>query len=83
MNDARDDHWLVRPRTIRLLWIGGCVVLAMTLLAELWVPIDGAFAGDGWFGFGAVFGFGVCVVMVFGAKALGVLLKRPQDHYDD
>ena len=31
--------------------------------------------------FGAVFGFLSCVLMVLFAKALGVLLKRPNDYY--
>ena len=28
-----DDHWLVRPKTIRLLWIVFIAVLALTVLA--------------------------------------------------
>jgi len=36
---------------------------------------------DGWFGFGAAFGFLACVLMVLVAKGLGLVLKRDQDYY--
>ncbi|KAA1189503.1 hypothetical protein F0M18_14180 [Pseudohalioglobus sediminis] len=74
-------HWLVRPATIRKLWIGFIAVLALVVLAEFVVPIKGYFSVDDWFGFGAVYGFASCLLMVLVAKALGVLLKRPDDYY--
>jgi hypothetical protein len=77
------DHWLVRPSTIRRLWIGGGLALAATVLAQLVIPVKGYFGIDGWFGFAAVFGFLSCVAMVLFAKLLGVLLKRPEDYYGD
>ena len=78
-----DDHWLVRASTIRGLWVGFCIVLTLTVLAQLAIHIKGYFEVDGWFGFGAAFGFFSCVAMVLVAKGLGVLLKRPEDYYDD
>lgn len=80
----RDDagHWLVRPRTIRRLWAGFAVVLGLTLLAQGVVPIKSYFGVDGWPGFAAIFGLLACVLMVLVAKALGALLKRPDDYYD-
>ena len=83
MNEPRDDSWLSRPETVRWLWIVFGVVLALTLLAQLVFDSPGYFGVDGWFGFPAIFGFGCCVLMVFAAKALGVLIKRPDDYYDD
>jgi hypothetical protein len=77
-----DDHWLVRPRTVRGLQIGGAVVLALTVIAELWIPIDGSHGIDEFLGFPAVFGFACCVAMVLVAKVLGFVLKRDEDHYD-
>jgi hypothetical protein len=76
-------HWLVRPSTIRGLWWGFAVVLALTVLAQTVVYVKGYFGVDGWFGFGALYGFGSCLAMVLVAKGLGVLLKRPQDYYGD
>lgn len=82
MNDEKELHWLVRPSTIRKLWIGFSVVLALTVLAQTVIYVKGYFGFDGWFGFGAVYGFVCCLVMVLVAKLLGVLLKRPENYYD-
>ncbi|MFA7554288.1 MAG: hypothetical protein WCY88_08560 [Spongiibacteraceae bacterium] len=79
----QDDHWLVRPRTIRWFWIGGSLVLALTVMLQLVIKIKGYFVVDGWFGFGAVFGLLCCVVMVLVAKGLGWLIKRDQHYYQD
>lgn len=78
-----DNHWLTRPGTIRRLWIGFAFVLALTVLAQVVIGIKGYFGIDGIFGFAAMFGFGCCLLMVLGARALGTLLKRPENYYDD
>jgi hypothetical protein len=78
-----DDSWLARPATIRKLWIGFAVVLALTVAAEFVIDIKGYFGLDDWPAFGAVYGFGACVAMVLVAKALGVFLKRRDDYYHD
>jgi hypothetical protein len=78
-----NDHWLTRPASIRKLWIGFSTILALTVLAQLAIGIKGYFEIDGIFGFGAAFGFFCCVAMVLVAKVLGILLKRPEDYYDD
>lgn len=84
MSDSNsDNHWLVRPKTIRLLWIGFSVVLALTVLAQLFISIKGYFGVDGWLGFGAVYGFLACVLMVLFAKLLGMFLKRGEDYYQN
>ena len=77
------NHWLVRPATIKLLWRGFAVVLALTVLVQLAFGVKGYFGIDGWFGFGAAFGFLSCVAMVLVAKGLGYLLKRGEDYYRD
>ena len=81
MTDARQGHFLTRPATIRRLWWIFSAVLAATVLGQLVIYVKGYFTVDGWFGFGAVFGFLSCLLMVLFAKALGVLLKRPRDYY--
>jgi hypothetical protein len=78
-----DDHWLTRPDTIRKLWILFIAVLAATVVADFFVTRHPHFGLDGSFGFGAWFGFLSCVVLIVGAKALGVVLKRPDTFYDD
>lgn len=82
-NPSPDDHWLVRPSTIRGLWAGASVVLAALVALDLVVEHDPHFGLDGTFGFGAWYGFAACVVLILVAKALGVVLKRPDTYYDD
>ncbi|MGE0224754.1 MAG: hypothetical protein AB7F35_08635 [Acetobacteraceae bacterium] len=77
-----DDHWLVRPGTIRRLWILFAVILALTVLADLFVDHHAVFGIEGTFGFGAWYGFLSCVALVLFAKALGAILKRPDSYYD-
>ena len=87
MNDRPDrqaspDHWLARPATIRKLWIGFAIVLALLAAADFPVHKHDYVGPDGWFGFYWVFGFIACVAMVVFAKILGVLIKRPDRYYD-
>ena len=76
-----DDAWLARPSTIRLLWWVFAVVLVVSVAVQLIFPVKGKFGADGWFGFGAVFGFLSCLVMVLFAKVLGRVLKRDENYY--
>lgn len=75
-------HWLVRPATIRGLWVAFIAVLAATVVAGFVVDMHPHFEIERWPAFFAVFGFLGCVAMVLGAKLLGFLLKRPDDYYD-
>ena len=77
------DHWLVRPETIRKLWIVFIAVLAATVLGDFFVEHHPHFGIDGTFGFGAWYGFITCVAMVLFAKGLGLILKRPDTYYDN
>lgn len=82
MNDSpKDDAWLARPDSIRLLWRTFWAVLALTVAAQFFIKVKGYFGVDGWFGFGAAYGFLACVAMVLMAKALGLLLKRDENYY--
>ena len=78
-----NDHWLVRPDTIRMIWTGSIVMLAFTVLADFVVAHHPHFGIDGTFGFGAWFGFASCLVLVVGSKVLGAILKRRDSYYDD
>ena len=82
MTDPNNDHWLTRPATIRLLWVGFIIVLIVLVTLDLIVAHHPHFGIDGTFGFGAWFGFLSCVALVGFAKALGALLKRPDTYYD-
>lgn len=77
-----EPHWLVRPRTIRLLWIAFVATLAATVAAQFAVDMHPHFGIDGLFGFNAWYGFGACALMVAVARTLGLFLKRPDTYYD-
>lgn len=75
------DSWLVRPASIRLLWRIFWAVLALTVVVQAGIKVKGYFMVDGWFGFGAIFGFLSCLLMVLFAKGLGYFLKRDENYY--
>lgn len=76
-----DDHWLVRPATVRMLWIAFIVVLALTVLAGALVGHETHFTIEGVFGFSAWYGYLSCVGLILIAKAIGFFLKRPDGYY--
>lgn len=75
-------HWLYRPENRRPIWIAFAIVLLATVAAGFLVEMHPHFAFESWPAFFAIYGFLACVVLVFGAKLLGVLLKRPDTYYD-
>lgn len=75
-------HWLVKPETIRTIWIVFGVILAAIVAGDFVVHHHEHFGIDATFGFYAWYGFVTCVAMVVGAKVLGIFLKRPDDYYE-
>jgi hypothetical protein len=75
-------HWLDEPRNVRLLWRLFLVVLAVTVLVEPFVHLHPHFAVEQLFAFHAWFGLLACAAMILVAKALGVVLKRPDSYYE-
>ena len=78
-----EKHWLLRKTTIRKLWFAGAAILALTVAAEFRIHMHGEFGLDELFGFNAWYGLGTCGLMIAGAKILGLVLKRPDNYYDD
>lgn len=76
-----DEHWLTRATTIKRLWVVFGAVLAATVLVEVWIPGDPHFDIERLLGFHALYGFLSCAAMILAAKALGLLLKRPDTYY--
>ena len=77
-----EKHWLVRPKTIRLLWIAMYAVLAATVLLQAIFHVHGKFGIDETCWFNAWYGLGTCALMVVGAKFLGAAIKRKDTYYD-
>ena len=83
MNTQDDRHWLDDSAHVKLLWRGFLVVLALTVMAELVVHLHPHFEIESVFAFAAWFGFIACAAMIAVAKALALLLKRPDTYYGD
>lgn len=81
MNDEK--HWLTRPETIKKLWIGGWIVLGLTVLAQAVIKVYGHFEFEAFPAFNAIYGFLACAAMVIFAKVLGGVVKRKDTYYDD
>ena len=82
MSEPLDKHWLVRPRTIKLLWLIGAAILMVVTVGDVAVHGHAGFGIDGSFAFYSWFGLVACVAMVLFAKVLGALLKRRDGYYD-
>ncbi|MEO8409611.1 MAG: hypothetical protein ABI478_03505 [Propionivibrio sp.] len=78
---AHSTHWLDQPQNIKFLWRGFLMILALTVIAEIFVHLHPTFAVEGWFAFHAWFGLISCALMIAGAKALGRWVKRPDTFY--
>jgi len=78
-----DKHWLDDPVNVKRLWRGFLAVLALLVVAEIGIALHPHFSIDALYGFHAWFGFLACAALILIAKALGVLLKRPDDYYDE
>jgi len=69
--------------SIRTLWIIFIAVLALTVVAQPFVEWHPHFAVESLFGFNALYGFLACAALILVAKAIGLLVKRPEDYYDE
>lgn len=82
--ETPEDPWLVRPGTIKGIWVVSITVLVILLLLEFVIPKKGTyFEIQQIFGFGAWYGFLVCTGLVFISKLIGMALKVRDDFYDD
>jgi hypothetical protein len=74
-------HWLDRPGALRRVRFVFALLLAASVAAQLLVAVEPHFAVEGWFAAPALFGLAACAAMVFFAKLVGLVLKRPDDYY--
>ena len=65
------------------MWQAFIVVLALTVLAGLLVETHSHFEAERFFGIYALYGFLACAALILVAKAIGLILKRPDSYYDD
>lgn len=77
----KHEHWLDDQRNVKKLWRGFLAVLALTVIAGFFVDLHPHFEIESWFAFNAAYGFITCLLMIVGAKALGLILKKPDTYY--
>jgi hypothetical protein len=68
---------------MRKLWAIFLASLACSVLAGLVIEAHPHFAAERLPGAYAIYGFGACAALIVLAKALGLILKRPDTYYDD
>ena len=78
----KQKHWLDNPDNVRLLWRGFLLTLALTVAIGAFIDLHPHFPIESWFGFYAVYGFLACLLMIIVAKAMGLLIKRPDTFYE-
>jgi hypothetical protein len=66
-----------------VIWKAFIAVLALTVAAQLFVQAHPHFAVERLFAWNALYGFLACAALIVVAKALGLLVKRRDDYYDD
>ena len=66
-----------------MIWKTFIAVLALTVAAQFLVESHPHFAPERLFAWNALYGFLACALLILLAKALGLLLKRRDDYYDD
>ena len=74
---------LIKPHTIRILWVIFAILLALSVVAEVFIHTHARFGIDGSFGFYAWFGGAACIGIIVISKLLGIFLKRRDTYYDD
>ena len=66
-----------------MIWKAFIAALALTVAAQLFIEAQPHFAVERLFAWNALYGFLACAALILVARALGALLKRRDDYYDD
>ncbi len=80
--NGQPQHWLVKPGTIKLMWVLGIVLLGFVTWLGTTVHPHSKFGIEGTIAFYSWYGFITCVAMVIFAKFLGLFLSKKDTYYD-
>ena len=75
-------YWLDASRNVdRIVW---CVygICALLFVIDFFIPKHGPFRIEHIFSFYGIYGFVACIGLVLTARALRLVLMRPEDYYD-
>lgn len=82
-NENHSKSWWQKSEYVTELIVLLGVACFGLLVIELFYHRHTEFDFEGWFGFYALFGFLAYCVLIFAAKRLRRLIKRPENYYDD
>ncbi|MCW8915980.1 MAG: hypothetical protein OQK24_09020 [Magnetovibrio sp.] len=80
--NGQPQHWLVKPGTIKLMWVLGLALLGFVTWLGTTVHPHAQFGIEASLGFYSWYGFITCVAMVIFAKLLGLFLSKKDTYYD-
>ncbi|MEM9060398.1 MAG: hypothetical protein AAGD13_08030 [Pseudomonadota bacterium] len=75
-------NWVDHKKNVDRICYALYAVSALLLLIDPLVHKHGPFEIEHWWGFYGIYGFIGCVFLVLAARAMRVLLIRPEDYYD-
>ena len=81
IHDPR-KYWLDEPRNVRKVIGTVFVICALLFVADAFYQKKSHFLIEDWFGFYAIFGFVMCVMLVLVAKLMRVFLIRDEEYYE-
>ena len=79
MNNFSDGKH--RSNRLRPWWIGFGLLLALSLLADVFIEHHSHFGFEDYFGFYAGYGFGAGIVVMAIAKVVAIFLRRKESYY--
>lgn len=80
MNNSTDRG--LRSNRFRYYWISFGLLLALSLLADVFIEHHAHFGLEDYFGFYAGYGFGAGIALVIITKIIGVFLRRKDTYYN-
>lgn len=75
-------YWLDEQKNVRKVVIAVFVICALLFVADAFYHKHSHFAVEDWFGFYAIYGFVMCVILVLAAKLMRVFLMRDEEYYE-
>ena len=82
MSGEEHNHSLESPANVRKVIYALFLICAGLFVADWVYHKHPYFAAENVPGFYAIFGFVVCIVLIFIAKWMRTILMRPEDYYD-
>ena len=81
--DTGRKHWLDNPKNVDRVFWSIIVLSAVLFLCDALYHKHPQFGIEKVFGFYGLYGFIICVGLIFAAKALRTWLMRDEDFYDE